>query len=148
MMSGRILVTGLGLALFLAGQAKAYEAVAVTDGGTLTGTVKYTGAAPAPEKFEVTKDVEVCGKEKTKDDLVVSSGGAVSIDWNPDRPTGDRRRSTEVLGRLQDHGGQSAKRGRQGRSHAGGTRTNHDHVISVIQGNTHDESPFKISKSR
>jgi plastocyanin len=77
MMSGRILVTGLGLALFLAGQANAYEAVAVTDGGTLTGTVKYTGAAPAPEKFEVTKDVEVCGKEKTKDDLVVASGGGI-----------------------------------------------------------------------
>jgi plastocyanin len=77
MMSGRILVTGLGLALFLAGQANAYEAVAVTDGGTLTGTVKYTGTAPAPEKFEVTKDVEACGKEKTKDDLVVASGGGI-----------------------------------------------------------------------
>lgn len=77
MMSGRILVTGLGLALLLAGQANAYEAIAVTDGGTLSGVVKFAGTAPAPEKFEVTKDVEACGKEKTKDDLVVASGGGI-----------------------------------------------------------------------
>ncbi len=77
MMSGRILVTGLGLALTLAGQAHAYEAIAVTDGGTLSGIVKFAGTAPAPQKIEVTKDVEACGKEKMSDDLVVSSGGGI-----------------------------------------------------------------------
>jgi plastocyanin len=77
MMSGRTVLTGLGLALMLAGQANAYEAIAVTDGGTLSGTVKFAGTAPAPQKIEITKDVEACGKEKTSDDLVVSSSGGI-----------------------------------------------------------------------
>jgi plastocyanin len=77
-MSGRILVTGLGLALTLAGQANAYEAIAVTDGGGLSGVVKFAGTAPAPEKFEVTKDVEACGKEKLKGDLDIGSGGGIA----------------------------------------------------------------------
>lgn len=74
-------IQGMGFALAVlagAGQAAAYEAIAVTDGGTLSGTVKYSGAAPAPAKFEVTKDVEACGKEKTKPDLVVGSGGGLA----------------------------------------------------------------------
>lgn len=78
MMSGRILVTGLGLALTLAGQANAYEAIAVTDGGGLSGVVKFAGTPPAPEKFEVTKDVEACGKEKMKGDLDVGAGGGIA----------------------------------------------------------------------
>lgn len=78
MMSGRILVTGLGLALTLAGQANAYEAIAVTDGGGLSGVVKFVGTPPAPEKFEVTKDVEACGKEKMKGDLDVGAGGGIA----------------------------------------------------------------------
>ena len=61
-----------------AASAGAYEAVAVTDGGSLSGQVKFAGAAPAPEKFEVTKDPEACGKEKTKPDLIVGSGGGIA----------------------------------------------------------------------
>ena len=55
------------------GTASAYEAIDVTGGGSLTGTVKYAGTPPAPEKFAVTKDNAVCGNEKTKPDLVVGS---------------------------------------------------------------------------
>jgi len=40
----------------LASRAGAYEAVAVTDGGTLSGTVTYEGTAPPPQKIDVTKD--------------------------------------------------------------------------------------------
>ena len=61
--------------------ASAYEAVAVTDGGSISGTVKYDGTAPAPAKIPVTKDPEVCGKdgkEKTSPDLLVSAGGGVA----------------------------------------------------------------------
>src|SRR5262249_40361437 len=81
-MRSSILVTGLGLAVLIGAGARApelwaYEATTVTDGGTLSGTVKYSGTAPAPEKFDVTKDNEVCGQEKTKNDLVVGSGGGI-----------------------------------------------------------------------
>src|SRR5947199_395774 len=37
----------------LAGRATAYEAIAVTDGGTLSGTVTIEGTAPPPAKIEV-----------------------------------------------------------------------------------------------
>jgi plastocyanin len=50
----------------------------VTGGGSLSGQVKFAGAPPAPEKFEVTKDQEVCGKEKTKPDLQVGAGGGLA----------------------------------------------------------------------
>ena len=53
-MRSTILVTGLGLAVLIgtgvrAPELMAYEATTVTDGGTLTGTVKFQGTAPAPE---------------------------------------------------------------------------------------------------
>ena len=81
-MRSTMLVTGLGLAVLVgtgvrAPELMAYEATTVTDGGTLSGTVKYQGTPPAPEKFDVTKDNEVCGESKTKNDLVVSSGGGI-----------------------------------------------------------------------
>jgi hypothetical protein len=52
--------------------------VAVTDGGSIAGTVTYAGKAPAPVKLPVTKDVEVCGKAEHFDEsLVVGSDGGV-----------------------------------------------------------------------
>ena len=73
-----ILGAVLGVAALAAGsQAFAYEAVAVTDGGSLSGTVKFAGTAPAPAKIEITKDNEVCGTEKTDPKLVVGSGGGI-----------------------------------------------------------------------
>jgi plastocyanin len=61
----------------LAGRATAYEAVAVADGGSLSGTVKFDGTPPAPQKIVPSKDPEVCGKEKTAPDLVVGAGGGI-----------------------------------------------------------------------
>jgi len=62
----------------LASRAGAYEAVAVTDGGTLSGTVTYEGTAPPPQKIDVTKDPEVCGKDKTAPNLIVGQGGGIA----------------------------------------------------------------------
>jgi len=62
----------------LAGRAAAYEVIAVTDGGTLSGTLKVAGPPPAPAKIEVSKDPEVCGKEKAAPDLVVGPGGTLA----------------------------------------------------------------------
>lgn len=53
----------------------AYQAGDVKDGGTISGTVKFKGTAPAPKKLDVSKDKEVCGKTpKTDPSLIVSNG--------------------------------------------------------------------------
>ncbi len=52
---------------------------ALAAGGTIAGTVKYAGAAPAPKKVEVTKDKEVCGlKPHFEEDLIVGSDGGIA----------------------------------------------------------------------
>lgn len=57
----------------------AYTGADVKDGGSISGTVKFAGAAPAPKKLEVSKDKEVCGKSaKTDQSLVVSNGNLVN----------------------------------------------------------------------
>jgi plastocyanin len=49
-----------------------YEAIDVTDGGTIAGTVQFAGDPPTPTKLEITKDLEVCGKtEKVEESLLV-----------------------------------------------------------------------------
>ncbi len=78
-MRNSILGAALAVALLAAGsQVSAYEAVPVTDGGTLSGTVKYAGTPPAAPMIEITKDNEVCGKEKADPALVVGSGGGIA----------------------------------------------------------------------
>jgi plastocyanin len=83
-MRSTILGTAFALAALaaanLATPAQAYEAITVTDGGSLSGTVKFDGTPPAPKKIEVTKDQEVCGKngpEIVDPALIVSSGGGI-----------------------------------------------------------------------
>ena len=39
-----------------------YKAMSVSNGGTISGMVKFDGAAPEMKKLEITKDVQVCGK--------------------------------------------------------------------------------------
>ena len=80
MMRRTLLVPALALAALAVGRrpATAYDAIAVTDGGTLSGTVKFKGTPPPPTKIDVTKDPEVCGKDKVKQDLVVSSDGGLA----------------------------------------------------------------------
>ena len=52
----------------------AYMAMEVAGGGTIKGTITYAGEIPAMQKLEITKDVNVCGKEPHyKQDLVVGS---------------------------------------------------------------------------
>jgi plastocyanin len=52
-----------------------YAAGDVKDGGTISGTVKFKGTAPAPKKLDVSKDKEVCGKTpKVDQSLIVNNG--------------------------------------------------------------------------
>lgn len=64
--------------ILLATSASAYEVVAVENPGKVTGTVKFAGDAPAPEKFAVTKDTSACGTEKTKEDLIVGADKGIA----------------------------------------------------------------------
>jgi plastocyanin len=56
----------------------AYTGGDVKDGGTISGTVKFAGTAPAPKKLEVSKDKEACKGAKTDQSLVVSGGNLVN----------------------------------------------------------------------
>jgi len=56
----------------------AYEAMDVTNGGTLAGAVKLDGPVPTPETFDVTKDTQACGTSKTAPDLVVAADGGIA----------------------------------------------------------------------
>jgi len=53
----------------------AYTGGDVKDGGTISGTVKFAGTAPAPKKLDVSKDKEVCAKSAKSDQSLVVSGG-------------------------------------------------------------------------
>jgi hypothetical protein len=59
-------------------QGLSYEAMSVSDGGTIVGEVKYAGDPPAPEKIQVTKDANICGSEpKVSPELVVGGNKGV-----------------------------------------------------------------------
>jgi hypothetical protein len=77
MRSGILGAVVLGASIVLAGTVLAYEGVDVADGGTISGDVKYNGDPPAPAKLAVTKDNEVCGKEKNSPDLVVGANKGI-----------------------------------------------------------------------
>jgi plastocyanin len=71
---GSFLLSAALLALPASGLA-AYEGGDVKDGGTISGTVKFKGTAPAPKKLDVSKDKEVCGKSpKVDQSLIVNNG--------------------------------------------------------------------------
>lgn len=67
-----------GLSVLVATMTWAYEAVEVTDGGIISGEVKFSGDLPKPEKIATTKDQEVCGKtEKVNETLLVGGNKGI-----------------------------------------------------------------------
>ena len=75
---GSIVLSAALVALPVAGMA-AYQAGDVKDGGSISGTVKFKGTAPAPKKLDVSKDKEVCAKTpKVDQSLVVNNGNLVN----------------------------------------------------------------------
>lgn len=84
----RVLCTGALLAASIvsvvasAGAQSTYSVVAVTDGGTITGTVKWAGARPKPLLFPINKDQNVCDPDNTKmrdlERLEISENGGVA----------------------------------------------------------------------
>ncbi len=63
------------MALFFSGLP-----VSAQGGGSISGEVKFTGAAPAPKVVKVNKDNEVCGQEKKIVDVAVGAGGGLGRD--------------------------------------------------------------------
>ncbi len=59
-----------------------YKVVAVTDGGTISGTVKWSGAVPRALTFPVTKDPKICDPDSNKtsdlERLIVGSQAGVA----------------------------------------------------------------------
>ena len=53
----------------------AYDGGDVKDGGSISGTVKFKGTAPAPKKLDVGKDKEVCDKTPKMDQTLVVKDG-------------------------------------------------------------------------
>ena len=53
----------------------AYDGGTVKDGGSISGTVKFKGTAPAPKKLDVGKDKEVCDKAPKMDQSLIVEGG-------------------------------------------------------------------------
>jgi len=75
---GLLVLSAAFIALPVSGMA-AYQGGDVKDSGSISGTVKFKGAAPAPKKIDVSKDKEVCGKTaKTDESLIVSNGNLVN----------------------------------------------------------------------
>jgi len=68
-----LIATGLAAPV----QAAKYKTVTVTNGGTITGKVSFTGNDPAPKVFAVTKNPEVCGAADRKIDFVKVNNGAL-----------------------------------------------------------------------
>lgn len=59
-------------------KASNYTVATVSSGGSVSGTVTYSGKAPAPKKLAVTKDTQVCGKTEHMDEsLVVGANGGI-----------------------------------------------------------------------
>jgi plastocyanin len=56
----------------------AYEGGDVKDGGTISGTVKFKGTAPAPKKLDVGKDKEVCDKSPKYDQSLMVKNGNIA----------------------------------------------------------------------
>jgi plastocyanin len=71
---GSFVISAALMVLPVSGMA-AYQAGDVKDGGSISGTVKFKGTAPAPKKLDVNKDKEVCAKTpKTDQSLIVNNG--------------------------------------------------------------------------
>jgi plastocyanin len=77
MMTRWLILLLLGIVM-LPLQGLSYEAITVSDGGTIVGEVKYAGDPSTPEKIDVTKDANICGADpKVSPMLVVGANKGI-----------------------------------------------------------------------
>jgi hypothetical protein len=82
--SSALAALGIGLVLWAADSAaqSGYQTITVADGGTITGTVKWSGPVPKIAPVTINKDADVCDpqaqKKRDLERLVVSANGGVA----------------------------------------------------------------------
>ena len=67
----RLLLVAAVVALSATAAQAAYEEVAVTDGGTLSGVVRFVGTAPRLDPLAVPRDRQTCGAQQSSEALVL-----------------------------------------------------------------------------
>ena len=71
MNSKTVISLAVGASLSLASVALGYDAGAVSNGGSISGTITFTGDAPEVKPVEVTKDTKVCAQTQKYDESLV-----------------------------------------------------------------------------
>ena len=71
MNSKTVIALVVGASLSLASVALGYDAGAVSDGGSISGTITFAGDAPEVKPVEVTKDTKVCAQTQKYDESLV-----------------------------------------------------------------------------
>lgn len=72
------LVTATATALSFPAYAAKYKEITVDNGGTITGSVKFTGKDAPPTIYKVAKDVDTCGAENREIDYVKVNNGMLT----------------------------------------------------------------------
>src|SRR5439155_276722 len=67
------------LALTASAAQAAYEEIALKDGGTLSGVVRFAGTPPKLDPLPVHRNREVCGEQKASEALVVGPDRGVRV---------------------------------------------------------------------
>ncbi len=67
----------LMMGMCTAASAGKYKVVDVSNGGSITGTIKFSGTPPKNPVMKATKDADVCGATLTADYYIVAAGGGL-----------------------------------------------------------------------
>jgi plastocyanin len=68
----------LFLVAFLTSSALAYQEGSVSNGGSISGKITFSGKAPAPRMNSIDKEFQaVCGKKRASQDLLVGKSGGI-----------------------------------------------------------------------
>lgn len=76
---GAVLTTALVVVSSYTVKSYGYEEIEVTNGGTITGTVKLAGDVPAAKMLNINKDQETCGHEKKPSEALIISKDTKAI---------------------------------------------------------------------
>ncbi len=72
-------IAGLAASFAIGAAAQDYSAGDVAGGGSVSGTITLSGAAPAAAELAVTSDVDVCGADHKLDESLVVDGATSGI---------------------------------------------------------------------
>lgn len=77
MQGWRIVLCSFAAMMPIAIPGHAYQPIDVVDGGVIKGRITFQGKPPTPAKIAVTKDPEVCGRDKTASSLLVGPDNGI-----------------------------------------------------------------------